>query len=278
MGRKTGRKKGIGAFLRELWCEIGRDRYSFFVFCVLGVAVTLLLAHSILIRQWDRVFTGGLTLLLLLLPPLVEHHFRLRLPATLEILAYLFVFCAGILGEIGNFYQRFAFFDTLLHVANGYMFAAFGFCLLELFEREKAKKAVPSAALLSFVAFCFSMTVGTVWELFEHAADRFLGTDMQKDRILHAIHTVKLTGDEVQDITNITQTQIVTADGARVVLRGYLDIGLYDTMGDLWVNLLGALLYCAIGYGYLKTRRSALAPRFIPTVLGKNGGNPDTQT
>ncbi len=252
--------------------EIRKDKKAFVIFLILFLITLVILLHGVFVRDWNRVFTGGLTLILLLLPPLVEHRFSLHLPGALEVLVYIFVFSAGVLGEIGDYYQRFALWDVLLHAANGYMFAAFGFCLLPLFEKKSAERYGISAGFLSFVAFCFSMTVGTFWELFEYGVDALLHTDMQKDAFLHEIHSVKLSENgELTHLENIVRTEVWTQDGAHFSFAGYLDVGVVDTMKDLAVNALGAILFCAIGYLYLKRRRGRFAAYFIPVVGSRHG-------
>ncbi len=258
--------------LAAFFAGIRADRYAFAVLAMLFLCVLAIIVHSAVFHRWNRVFTGTLTLFLLLLPPLAEQNFRIHLPTTLEILAYMFVFCAGVLGEIAGFYERFAWWDDILHACNGFMFAAFGFCLVALTERSRKKSRSYPPFLITFVAFCFSMTVGALWELFEYSVDMLLHTDMQKDTQLTGIHTVTLpngTGERVTHITEIASTVIVTKGGERVEISGYLDIGLADTMVDLAVNLAGTLLFCVIGYFYLKRRRGALAAQFIPTVMEK---------
>lgn len=256
-------------FLRSLLEQVKEDHSSFTVFVLLSTGILALLLHSALQREWGRVFTGTLTLLLLLLPPLVERNFRIRLPTTLEILAYVFVFCAGVLGEIAGFYERFPLWDDILHAFNGYMFAAFGFCIVALTERARRTSRSYSPFLVTFLAFCFSMTVGVLWELFEYATDRLLRTDMQKDVFLTSLHTVALPREpsvRVRHVEDVVRTVIITNSGERIEFSGYLDVGLTDTMTDLAVNLLGALVFCVIGYLYLRRRRHRFAEQFIPVV------------
>ena len=257
-------------FLLSLWEEIRQEKKAFAVFAVLNVAVIVIIVRSIAKGLWENVFTGVLALILLLIPPFIEKSFRIKLPATLEILAYLFVFASGILGEIGNFYQRFVFWDAMLHAFNGFMFAAFGFCLVDLFNRSKRPRFTLSPFFLALVAFCFSMTSGVLWEFFEDAADTFLHTDMQKDTLRSAIDTVSIPnalGGKVTHLRDITSTVIQTADGQTVVLSGYLDLGVADTMKDLFVNLVGAVLFSVIGYFYVKHRgKGRIANQFIPVV------------
>ncbi len=265
MQKKERRKQGL---FWGLWQQIKENKVTFFVFACLWVCTLAVLLHSVFAGRWDRVFTGVLCLLLFLVPPFVERGFSLQLPATLEISAYLFVFCAGVLGEIGDFYQRFPLWDAMLHAANGFLFAGFGFCLFSLFEKKRKVRTLPSPAYQSFTAFCFSMTVGVLWELFEFATDSFLHTDMQKDSYRTGLHSVLLPQGNggVFHIENIVEVQIKTANGMSFTLPGYLDVGLADTMKDLLVNLWGAVLFCIIGYIYLKRRRMALAAQFIPRV------------
>lgn len=267
MGVK-GREKAVRSFFAGLWREIRENKAAFTVFvCLLGATLAVLL-QGMLAGRWDRVFTGALCLALFFLPPLVEKSFSLQLPAALEISAYLFVFCAGVLGEIGDFYERFYAFDTILHAANGFLFAGFGFCLFSLFEKKRTVQTLPSPAYQSFTAFCFSMTVGALWEIFEFCTDFFLHTDMQKDSFRNAIYSVRIPvgNGEVLRAENITKVEIWTADGASFILPAYLDVGLADTVKDLSVNLWGALAFCMIGYVYLKRRRILLAAKFIPRV------------
>ena len=262
------KKEGQRNLFFALWQEIKGNKTAFFVFLCLWLATLGVLIAGAIAGRWERVFAGTLCLALLLLPPLVGKSFCLQLPATLEISAYLFVFCAGVLGEIGGFYQRFAAWDSILHAANGFLFAGFGFCLFSLFEKKRAVQTLPSPAYQSFTAFCFSMTVGVLWEIFEFCADYFLHTDMQKDTFRTELHSMLASGGggRVFHAENITKMEIWVADGSSFTLPGYLDTGLVDTMKDLAVNLWGALAFCIIGYVYLKRRRLALAARFIPRV------------
>ncbi len=262
------KKTRVRSFFFGVLARMTENKISLAVLVGLGIAVLVVLGVSAAHGRWDAVFTGALTLGLLFIPPLAEECFSIRLPATLEVFSYLFIFSAGILGEIGGFYGRFPLFDDILHAFNGYMFAAFGFCLSALLTK-RAQDAVLPPFLVTLLAFCFSMSVGVAWELFEFGADRVLHTDMQKDTPVHRIDTVLLPGtgaQKVRHLQDIVQTEIVTK-GGRVRLDAYLDIGLADTMTDLAVNLLGALLFCVLGYLYLKRGRGRIARHFIPVAV-----------
>lgn len=111
------------------------------------------------------------------------------------------------------------------------------------------------------------MTIGVLWEFFEYGADKYFHTDMQKDKIVENIYSVSLNpeGKNVPiKVEDITESQIITEDKNYVISDGYLDIGLVDTMGDLFVNFIGATVYCVIGYIYVKKRDvDSLAQSFI---------------
>lgn len=259
--------------LRALWAQIREDKRAFTVYIILHTAVLAILVRSLFLRRFENAFTAVLALLLLLIPPIVEKSLSLKLPTTLEILAYVFVFSAEILGEIGNFYVQFRFWDTMLHTVNGFMFAAFGFCLVDILNKSGKFRLALSPAFLALVAFCFSMTIGTMWEFFEFGADNILGTDMQKDRFITEINTVSLPNEEGEKVTHVTGIEegiIVTKDGEVIRTEGYLDVGLYDTMKDLFVNLIGAAVFSIIGYFYVKHRgKGRIANRFIPVFVGE---------
>ena len=115
------------------------------------------------------------------------------------------------------------------------------------------------------------MTVGAVWEFFEYFMDTLTSTDMQKDRIVGSISSVLLNPDGVNSqivIRGIENTVLELKDGSTYVIEGgYLDIGIHDTMKDMLVNCIGAVVYSVIGYLYLIGRSKGIfARRFIPRM------------
>lgn len=260
--------------------QIRQNKVAFVVYSVMRVIVIGVIIRCAVQHRWESVFVGVLALILFLLPPLVERTFHLTLPTTLEVLVFAFVFCAEILGEIECYYMRFAFWDTMLHTVNGFMFAAFGFCLVDIFNRNKRFRFELSPIFLSIVAFCFSMTIGILWEFFEFSGDALLATDMQKDFIIRQVSTVALDATNSNTpvvIRDIVSTQIQTANGQVITIEGgYLDIGLIDTMKDLFVNFIGAIVFSVIGYFYVRHKgKGKIANQFIP-VVHPAGDNPPT--
>lgn len=265
---KQIKKRKRRTFYTALMDESRKNKKAFTVYILLNLAILAVIIRNAIVGRWENVFTGVLASILLLIPSFVKKSFHVTLPTTLEVIAYSFVFCAEILGEIGNFYQRFPFWDAMLHTVNGFIFAAFGFCLVDIFNKSKRFRFVLSPLFLSIVAFCFSMTIGVLWEFFEYTADTLLHTDMQKDALRSVINSVSIPndlGEKVTHVTDITKTVIYTAGGEVIELPGYLDVGITDTMKDLFVNLIGAAVFSVIGYFYVKHRgKGHIAEQFIP--------------
>ncbi len=222
--------------------------------------------------DFQSLFLCILSLVLMILPSVFEHKFAVELPATLEIIILLFIFSAEILGEINSFYVRVPHWDTVLHTLNGFLCAAIGFSLVDLLNRSDKFSLKLAPAYIAIVAFCFSMTVGVVWEFFEYGADNLLGLDMQKDSVITSVNSVALDEtrtNTVIKLNGIEDVIIVYEDGTTEALGvgGYLDIGLHDTMKDLIVNFIGATVFSIIGYFYVKYRgRGKFAEQFIPIV------------
>ena len=243
------------------------------VYIVLRLAVILVLIAQFLKGNFENVFLCVLTLILLLVPTFIERKIHVDLPDTLEIIIMLFIFAAEILGEIQAYYITFPYWDTMLHTINGFLCAAIGFALVDILNRSERFSIQLSPIFLAITAFCFSMTIGVLWEFFECAMDQLFFLDMQKDTVVTTISSVMLDpagGNHPTAIRGITDVIVVTADGAQhaLGLGGYLDIGILDTMKDLFVNFIGAVVFSVIGYFYVKSRgRGRFARRFIPQVV-----------
>ena len=243
------------------------------VYLVLRGLVIFSLVRAALHGQFESVFFCILTLVLLVLPSILTRRLQIELPTTLEIIVLLFIFAAEILGELNSFYIRVPNWDTMLHTLNGFLCAAVGFALVDMLNRSDRFSFKLSPLYLAIVAFCFSMTVGVLWEFFEYFSDVFLGFDMQKDTVIHALHTVELDptrSNKVIALKGISDVILVHSDGTQTALGlgGYLDVGLNDTMKDLIVNFIGAVVFSVIGFFYVKEKgKGRFAARFIPRVL-----------
>ena len=260
---------------RMPWKLFQNKKTVMVVYFVLRALVLLTMAHQLVVKHYDNVFLCLLTLLLFLLPSFLERKLKVELPNALEIVILFFIFSADILGEIQEFYVLVPHWDTWLHTINGFLFAAVGFAIVNILNENKRIAMQLSPLSVALVAFCFSMTIGVLWEFFEWGADLLLDFDMQKDMILTDISSVMLHPEgknETVMLEGIRDVTVTLADGSQVNLGlgGYLDIGLMDTMKDLLVNLIGAVVFSFLGYFYVKTKgKGKIASMFIPQVEAK---------
>ena len=279
MGKRAKKK---GNFLTSAHQAMQRKGVVTTVYLVLRLLVILVMVAQFFNGNFENVFLCVLTLILLLLPTVLERRLQIDLPNTLEIIIMLFIFAAEILGEIQAYYTAFPYWDTMLHTLNGFLCAAIGFSLVDLCNRHERFSLSLSPVFMAIVAFCFSMTIGVLWEFFECAVDQFFLLDMQKDTVINSISSVLLDPNGANAPTMIRDIQdviIVHSDGTRQALGlgGYLDVGILDTMKDLLVNFIGAVVFSFVGYWYIKRRgQGNFARRFIPRVLREDGGD-DTE-
>ena len=256
---------------------------------ILSLIVAVVMVARFLRADYYSVFLCMLTLLLFNIPLFVDKKMHVTLPKELEAIILLFIFSAEILGEIGSFYTHIPWWDTMLHTANGFLMAAIGFALIDILNNSPKFHITMSPMFVAFVAFCFSMTVGVVWEFFEFSMDYFTLTDMQKDRMVTDISSVLINPSGLNDtiiIRDIASTTVTLADGStHVIDGGYLDIGIIDTMKDLFVNLIGAVVFSVIDFFYIIGRNNGVfAKKFIPQLQEsyekddeKAEENPETQ-
>src|SRR5690606_31302439 len=251
------------------------DRNIVAVYVVSRVIVILMLVSQIYMQRWGNTFILLLTLALFAIPLLVERLFRVEIPNVLELIILLFVFSSTILGELSNFYGYFKIWDTALHTLNGFLAAGVGFSLVYLLNKNAEGMSL-TPLFLAIVTFSFSMTVGVMWEFFEYYADRWMNLDMQKDRIVQRIDSVSIGVEKnnVHHLENIQRTVIESKDDSgnmieTVIYDGYLDIGLIDTMKDLFVNLIGAIVFSV--FGYLYAHHDQKKYRFVRNFIPRKG-------
>ena len=237
------------------------------VYLVLRALVVLTLVWAAVNKQWESVFTCGLVLVLFLMPSIVEKRFSFKMPSTLEIIILFFIFAAEILGELQAFYIKYHFWDTMLHTTNGFLCAAFGYGMVDLLNRNDKIKMQLSPFFLAFVSFCFSMTIGVLWEFFEFGMDRIFLTDMQKDTVVNVISSTMLDPTASNKSVIIRNVTDVVVNGENLGLGGYLDIGLFDTMKDLFVNFIGAVVFSVIGFFASRNRsENKITENLVPKL------------
>lgn len=270
MESKKPKKQNYFSRLRRRQKE---NKKAFIIYMILRLLVIVAAVRHTMQGDYEATATCILVLFLFLLPSIMEERLKINIPPLFEAIIYAFIFAAEILGELNHFYVRIPGWDTMLHTINGFLCAAAGFSLVYLLNRN-SKSFNLSPIYLTFMAFCFSMTVGVIWEFFEFGADLFLGMDTQKDFIVQSFNSVTLdpsNSQQVIPVNDIISTTIHTANGDVIVNGGYLDIGIIDTMKDLFVNFLGAIVFCTFGFIYCieieKGGEKSRKVRFVSRML-----------
>lgn len=170
----------------------------------------------------------SLGLIVLFLPDALQKRFSFAIPNFLAILYYIFLYCAIYLGEVHSFYYRIPFWDDILHGFSACMLATFGFLLVDLLNKNEKVRVNLSPVFVSLFAFCFALSIGTLWEMYEFLGDEILGLNMQKFRL---------------------------ENGAELIGHA----ALRDTMKDLIIDGIGALLIATLGFlSNVKGKRSAV--------------------
>ena len=286
--------------VRRLKETIHKQPAVFAVYVALRLIVLAELVMSIIRGEYESAFICLLVLALFILPFFIQQNFGynvavlqprwrlatstvwavprslattggiihlIQLPSVLEIIILLFIFAAEILGELECYFITYPNWDSMLHITTGFLCAATGFALIDILNRNSRIKFQLSPVYVALAAFCFSMTVGVLWEFFEFGMDRVFHLDMQKDTVVQSITSVMLDPTNSNTPITIDGIHSVAVNGTELGFDGYLDIGLYDTMEDLFVNFIGAVTFSVIGYFYIKHRgKGKLAQAFIPTL------------
>lgn len=225
------------------------------VYLIIRIIVAAALVSAILDGRLYTAFQCLLSLVLFLLPSILNRRFSIELPNTLEVLVILFIFASAFLGEVHGWYLQYPIWDSMLHTVSGFLTTAIGMSMIDLLNRSEHVKFRLSAGFVVLFSFCFSITVGVLWEFFEFAADMLFHMDMQKDAYVQSFTSALLGGGRIS---------VNTAALNGSPLPGWLDIGLIDTMKDLLVCAAGAVIFCVFGYFYLKFRGSGWITRLMP--------------
>ena len=261
------RKEKIKNFWSAVRNELHENKKTFVVYTGLRLLVIIMMLLQIFNHNYEQVFLCGLTLVLMIMPSIVQVTFKMEFPSTLEIIILLFIFASEILGEIASFYIHFPYWDTILHTLSGFLCAALGLSLVEILNRDERLKFQLSPLFMAIVAFCFSMTIGVLWEFFEFGMDTMFRLDMQKDTVITSISSTYIDPTHSNKRIPIKEIEEVMINGEDLDVGGYLDIGLIDTMEDLLVNFIGAITFAVLGFVYLKHKDKRLMENLVPTAM-----------
>jgi len=182
---------------------------------------------------WINAFLVAIIIGITLSPAMLGRHFDVTVPAEFQLLAVLFMFASLFLGEIRRYYDRIWWWDIALHASSGLLLGLFGFLLIYVLNQNRRIELHLRPVFMALFAFLFAVTVGTLWEIFEFSMDHFVGTNMQKSML----------GD---------------------------DSGLTDTMWDLIVDALGALLISVFGWWYMKRGERSFIIDWIGKFVDRN--------
>lgn len=249
-------KEKLQNFNKAVKRELKENKSTFWVYTGLRLLVIGMMILQIFNKNFENVFLCLLTLMLMLMPSVLQATLKIEFPSLLEIIILVFIFAAEILGEISAFYMKFPYWDTILHTLNGFLCAAIGFSLVDIMNRERKLKFEMSPLFMAITAFCFSMTIGVLWEFLEFGVDTFCNLDMQKDTVITAISSTYLDPTQTNQCMHIDNITDVMINGNSLNVGGYLDIGLHDTMFDLIVNFIGAVVFSVMGFFYVKKQNA----------------------
>ena len=265
--KKQAKKREKKHMRQALDQELREHRSSFIVFYTLRLLVLVVLVRQLFLHNYEGAFFCILTILLLYVPSWIQVKLHIELPPALEITILCCIFAAEILGEVNAFYVNVPNWDTMLHTLNGFLAAAVGFSMVLLLNDNERLTFDLSPFFLALVAFCFSMTIGVLWEFFEFGMDYFFHTDMQKDTVVNALYTVALDPTRTNKVVAVKGIQDVVINGESLGLGGYLDIGIIDTMKDLFVNFIGAVVFSITGFFYARSKGEKRTPaqNFVPS-------------
>ncbi|MEQ8766816.1 MAG: hypothetical protein RL885_23080 [Planctomycetota bacterium] len=184
-------------------------------------------------RQWLNVLITSSILLLTALPALMARRFRVIIPTEFELMTIAFIFAALFLGETRDYYGRFWWWDLALHGTSGGLLGILGILLVYLLNENPRIDLQMQPGFVAFFAFCFSVAVGALWEIFEFGMDELFGMNMQKAML-----------DDPS--------------------------GLTDTMWDLIVDSVGAGVVALLGYWTMKRGTQTMVERWIRKFITSN--------
>lgn len=220
--------------------KFNKDKY---VYLIVNFITLVCLMRQIKIGNSLGIIQGIIALALYLVPFLMSKILKIKLCKRLEIVIYIFIFCALVLGEVLSFYKYVKYYDKVIHTFNGVLMTSVGMVILNSMNKRNNNKY-----MLVLFGFSFSMMTAGVWEIFEFNVDKYLKQDMQTDTIINKISSDLLEEKEVE-ISSFT----INKQDYYKKYGGYIDIGLIDTMGDMTVNLIGTIIYSI--YTLIKLRK-----------------------
>ena len=204
---------------------------------LIKVIVVISLIISLIFGKTSITFNLGMILVFLFLEKIVRR--KIGYSSKVELLIFIFILSTEILGEILRFYVSVPCFDIIIHVFSGIIISALGYYIFNKFSNK-------NDILIIIFVFFFSMGTSAIWELTEFSIDRILKEDMQKDTVIKEITSYKFSFDDKKPLTEKVDKAILNDIDLVKSYGGYIDIGLYDTMEDMFSALAGTIIYILI--------------------------------
>lgn len=209
--------------------DLFQNRWSYRIQAVAAVLLQLAIFILVIIllfkSVWLSAFAGAVIFALTFVPAIFERQLSVHLPIEFTLLTTVFLYASFALGEVRDFYTRFWWWDLMLHSLSSLTIGIMGFLGIYVFHMTHRVQMAP--IYIASMTLCLTVTMGTLWELFEFSMDWFFNVNMQKS-------------------------------------------GLVDTMTDLMVNILGALIAAVLGYWYVRDGDSLVINRLINFFIAKN--------
>lgn len=155
------------------------DQIIYSITQLIRLALLAVGVYALLRGRWSVSFAASGTLLLSYLPQMLAASINIKLPLQFQFLSLLFLFASIFLGEVGDYYEKYWWWDVVLHGGSAFAFGFVGFLALYLLYARH--KLAASPLLLSWFAFSFGLALGAIWEIFEFAMDHAFGLNMQKN-------------------------------------------------------------------------------------------------
>ena len=212
--------------------SLGRRAHLIVLFVLQAVMVAelvLLVANE----RWMHVFLVASVIAGTLTPELLRRQLRVEIPSEVQVLAALFVFAAIFLGEVRDYYERVWWWDGALHATAGLLLGLLGFIIVHALNARRDVQLQMKPSFVALFAFLFSVSLGTLWEIFEFAMDQLFGLNMQK----------AMLGDPS---------------------------GLTDTMWDLIIDAASAAAISVAGWRYIRHSRRRYVDTWVARFIRRN--------
>lgn len=159
------------------------DKIKLWVFIIIRASVLIAGVLALFARDWQYLGMSLLAMAAMFVPSMVEKRMKLDFPSEFDIIVVVFIYAAIFLGEANFFYDRFRWWDIMLHGFSGLIIGNIGFSLVDYLNRSEKVSINLSPSFVALFSFCFALAIGAVWEIYEFLMDTFFGFNMQRNSL-----------------------------------------------------------------------------------------------